>query len=250
MILKSQIAKNIIFTAFTFLCFQKLSSQSTNHFGVFPTIDHSGTINKKLDYSFYYFGAFNLLNPKINGQAQTANFFLFYSEQALHYNFNSKFSVTGSYVFQRADPTEKFYTNENRFYLQTTYKSTVGRSELKNRLRYDGRFIEDKVSNKWPYTSRVRYLFGAKIPLQKEKNNLHFLFYNEFFFNTFKSAAVTYAENWAFAGMIFKTSSCGTWEIGPLYIFWVNNPKYDLTNLLYLQLTWNTHLDFSKKKSD
>ena len=37
-------------------------AQSTYVGGLFPTIDHSGTITKYLDYSFYYFGAFPLVN--------------------------------------------------------------------------------------------------------------------------------------------------------------------------------------------
>lgn len=44
-----------------------IKAQNLNHFGLFPTIDHSGSLTKKLDYSFYYFGAYNLINEEING---------------------------------------------------------------------------------------------------------------------------------------------------------------------------------------
>ena len=39
-----------------------INAQSINVGGIFPTIDHSGTISNKLDYSLYYFAAF----PNVN----------------------------------------------------------------------------------------------------------------------------------------------------------------------------------------
>jgi len=237
-----------IFISFLLIFSISVKSQTTNHFGIFPTIGHSGTLSDKWDYSLYYFGAFNLFNPANSGKQQAANFFIFYSEQALSYKANKNLSFTGSYVYQRVAPFEDSYVNENRFYLQATYKTNLNRISFKNRLRYDGRFIQDRFTNTYPFTSRVRYLFGVQVPLQKEKNNLYFAGYNEFFFNTFKNSTVVYAENWASAAVGYKTARAGNWELGPLYIFWVMNKQYDLTNLFYLQLTWVTHLDFRKNK--
>jgi hypothetical protein len=68
------------------------------------------------------------------------------------------------------------------------------------------------------------------------------------FFNTYENSFAVYAENWAYAGLGMKTKSAGSWEVGPLYIFWVNNSARDLLNFYYLQLTWITHLDFRKNK--
>lgn len=80
----------------TFYSIYKCSK--SQHYGLFPTIDHSGTISDKLEYSLYYFGAFNLLNSEINGIQEDANFATFYAEQAITYNVNSKLSFSGSYV--------------------------------------------------------------------------------------------------------------------------------------------------------
>lgn len=225
-----------------------VKSQSLNRFGLFPTIDHSGTISNKLDYSLYYFGGLNILNSDINGQKDPANFFVFYSEQALTYKVNSALSFTGSYVYERQHPIEANYRNENRFYLQSTYKYKLNRTTLKHRLRFDGRFIQDQITGDAPFTSRVRYLFGLSTPLRKENDKLYFSVYNEFFFNTYKSSTTIYGENWASASVGFKTEKAGNFEIGPLYMFWVTDKQNDLTNFLYLQLAWVTHLDFTKKK--
>ena len=141
------------------------TAQNTNYGGLFPTIDHSGTLSDKWRYGFYYFGGINLINPEIAGAKEDPNLFVFYSEQALHYSINDKLTLTGSYVYERQHPSENNYRNENRFYLQGTYKYNLNRTTLKHRIRYDGRFIENRVTNETPYTSRLRYLFGINTPL-------------------------------------------------------------------------------------
>lgn len=232
---------------FTFLIsIQFLNAQERQHFGVFPTIDHSGTLTDKLDYSLYYFGAFNLINSSINGIKEPSNFFAFYAEQALTYKVNSNVSFTGSYVYERQYPTDNNYRNENRFYLQTTYKYNLNRTSIKHRLRFDGRYIQDKITGKSPFTSRLRYQIGIKTPLKKDSNKIYLTAYNEFFFNLDKSATAIYGENWAYTGIGFNLDKNNTIETGPLYIFWVNNKQNDLSNFYYLQLTWINHLDFRK----
>lgn len=229
------------------LCSNKGLAQSTNNIGLFPTIDHSGTISKKFDYSLYYFGAINLFNSKINNAQQNTGFFAFYAEQALTYKINSQLSFTASYVYERQNPTYNNYRNENRFYLQSTYKHLIKASTLKHRLRFDGRFVENRVTKETPFTSRVRYLIGLQTPIQYVKDKLYFTAYNEFFFNTENKATPTYAENWAYAGLGYKINKSNTIEAGPLYIAWANNKQGDYTNLYYLQFSWITHIDYRKK---
>lgn len=215
--------------------------QNINHSGLFPTIDHSGDLTNRLSYGLYYFGAFNLNNPTTG---EKPNFFAFYSEQSLSYKLTSSLSATGSYVYERQHPIASNYRNENRYYLQLTHNAHLGKVDIKNRLRFDGRYIQDRVTEARPFTNRLRYLIGAKLPLS---GNYYLIGYNEVFFNTFKKPTAVYGENWAYAGVGRKFNGLGTFELGPLYIFWVNNSKRDLTNFYYLQLTWITHLDWRKQ---
>jgi len=221
-------------------------AQNTEIGGAFPTIDHSGRLNEKWSYNIYYFGAFSLLNQKINGIKEKPFLNAFYSEQSISYDLNKGWSLTGSYVFERQNVLREDYRNENRFYIQTTNKYKLENVSIKHRLRYDGRYIENRISNKWPYTHRLRYLFGLTLPIKKQNDKANFTIYNEFFFNLDKNATAIYGENWAFAGLNFKTKKTGNFEIGPLYIFWVANKNNDLINFYYLQITWQTNLNFSK----
>ncbi len=223
------------------------NAQSTNSIGLFPTIDHTGTLNKNFDYSIYYFGAFNLINSDLNGVKMPPNFFVLYAEQALTYKINKGLSFSGSYVYERQSPLKDNFRNENRFYLQSTYKYNLGRATLKHRLRFDGRFIQNNVTNESPFTSRIRYLFGVNTPFNNSLNKLYFTAYNEIFINTYRSSLSTYSENWAYAAVGIKTTKSSNFEVGPLYIFWVNNAWKDLNNFYYLQLTWITNVNLSHK---
>jgi len=221
------------------------SAQNLNHFGVFPVIDHSGQLSDKWNYSLYYFGAFNLVNDKSSESPDMSGFFIFYSETAMTYSLNKSLSFTGAYVYERQRPLDKdYYRNENRFHIQTMLKSNIGKFELRNRLRYDGRFIQNRETNETPYTSRLRYLIGVTVPLGGEK--FYFNASNEMFFNTYSDAEVVYGENWAYAGVGLRTKKAGAFELGPFYMFWVANKERDLLNFYYIQLSWITKVDFRK----
>ena len=90
-------------------------------------------------------------------------------------------SFTGSYVFQKENPFSPNYTNENRVYLQSTYRHTVKLLKLKYRVRFYNRFVHNRTSGKTLYTHRLRYLIGMEIPIKSKKNNLYFTAYEEVF---------------------------------------------------------------------
>jgi hypothetical protein len=215
----------------------RTSAQSYHIGGAIPTIDHSGILSDRWSYSLYYFGAFNMLNPEFAGKRELPYFGAFYAENAVNYAVSDNLSLSGSYVYERQNVFKKTYRNEHRFYTQATYKWKSGSMGYKLRLRYDGRFIENRVTQQWPYTSRVRFLAGLGKDLGSS-GKWYAAAYQEFFFDTYAKAPVVYAENWAFAGLGYRFHKSQSLEFGPLYIFWVNNARYNLTNFYYLQLTW------------
>ncbi len=222
-------------------------AQSISALGVFPTIDHSGPLSKKLDYSFYYFGAFPLTYIE-KQKTHSADFLLAYAEQAITYNTSNRLSFTASYILQRTDFFKNYYSNENRMYIQAAYKQKIiRRSEinLKHRLRFDNRFIQNNITDKTPYTHRLRYLIGADFSIKSKKNNKYIAAYEEAFFNTYKNAGSVYAENWAYAALGHKINNNNKVEAGMLYITWKTAPN-SWFNQYYLQLTWINQLNFNK----
>ena len=222
-------------------------SQSLHYTGIFPTIDHSGDISNKLGYGLYYFGAFPLINFNKPDISKDYNFLLFYSEQSLTYNKSEKLSFTGSYIYQRANVVYKDYVNENRFYLQATYKHSFEKYNIKHRFRFDGRFIENRLLNKTSFTHRARYLIGVDFPIKSKKNNNYLTFYEELFFATSGKTAPFYEENWAYAAIGKKLNEKNKLELGILYITW-KLAKNSWFNQYYLQFTWINYLNFKNKK--
>lgn len=230
------------------MAFQITKAQSIYKSGVFPTIDHTGTISNKIDYSIYYFGAFPIVNFTNTNEPKDANFLLFYSEQALTLNVKKRLSFTGSFVYQREYVNNDNYSNENRLFIQATYKQSTKKVNLKHRLRFDSRFIQNKTTGERPFTHRLRYLIGLDFPIKNKKNNLYFTAYEEAFFNTFKSTGAVYGENWAYAALGIKLNNRNKLETGPLYITW-NTGGQNWFHQYYLQMTWISSIDFTKSKT-
>ncbi len=117
---------------------------------------------------------------------------------------------------------------------------------FKHRLRFDNRFIQNDITGKTPYTNRLRYLIGVSIPI---KDKLYFTAYEEAFFNTYKGATAIYAENWAYAALGIKLNEKNKIETGLLYITW-NTGVDTWFNQYYLQVTWVSHINLTKKKKE
>lgn len=220
----------------------RLYSQNINVFGVFPTIDHSGTFNDKVDYSLYYFAALPLVNLNSPDFSKDAFFHLLYLEQALNYNVSRRLSITGSYVYQRENGVADNSVEENRLYLQTKYKHSVKKVNLIYRLRYDFRQITEQSTTEMVYRQRVRLLAGFDTPVNEK---LYFTAYEEAFFNTYPSSKTSYAENWAYVALGKKLNQKNKVEIGLLYVTW-NLRKSSWFNQYYFQCTWINHLNFTK----
>jgi hypothetical protein len=221
------------------------AAQSVYTGGIFPTLDHSGTLSSKVDYSLYYFAAFPLVNLQQPDNQTHAFFNLFYLEQALHYKVNDKFSLTAAYVYQRENVVYPSYNNEHRFHLQAKYKQLFKKITLTHRLRFDGRFISNAYSTNTPFTHRLRYLIGAELPLSETS---YLSFYEEVFFNTFRNASAIYGENWGYGAYGKKLTTNNRIELGVLYITWNTGIK-SWFHQYYVQCTWINHLDFSKNKN-
>lgn len=222
------------------LSIAKVNGQSIAVGGIFPTIDHSGSINPKIDYGLYYFGALPMLNFKHPNLSKDANFHLLYLEQVLTYKKTDRLSFSTSYLYQRANVTSKNYVNENRFYLQTKYKHSLKSWSISHRLRFDGRFIQNRITNTSPFTHRFRYQIGFEKQI-KEKD--YITGYEELFFNTSKNAKPIYDENWGYIGYGRKINEQNKFELGILYVTWnIGNAAW--FNQYYLQFTWINHLKF------
>jgi hypothetical protein len=222
-----------------------LYSQSTSAVGIFPTIDHTGKLTDKLEYGIYYFGALPLAEISEKRISTNAYTLLIYSEQGLTYRLGSNLTINGSYVYQKERASNHHYLTENRIHLQATYQRANSKLGLRHRIRFDNRFVKNPMTDKTPYTHRLRYLIGFQTPINAAKNNLYITGYQEMFLNTFKNTASIYAENWAYAGIGKNLNPNHKLEAGLLYITW-RNASSGWFNQYYGQLSWILNADFRK----
>ncbi|MFN5213855.1 MAG: DUF2490 domain-containing protein [Bacteroidota bacterium] len=232
---------------FMFTGTSNVNAQSKYIGGIFPTIDHTGKISKTFDYGLYYFGAFPFMNLKKSDSKNDVNLLLLYLEQSLTLNLNDKLQLSGSYVYQRENVFENNFINENRIHIQATYKHPIKNIILKNRIRFDNRFIKNRITGETPYTHRVRYLIGLDFPYIDKHNKYYITLYEELFINTFNNASIRYAENWAYAGVGLILNNQNKIEAGPLYITW-NVGDNDWYHQYYAQLTWISKFNFNNTK--
>jgi hypothetical protein len=221
-------------------------AQSTYNLGAFPTLDHSGKLSERWEYGLYYFAAVPLYGIKPATGTNAAKTLLLYAENGLTFHFNDQIGATVAYVYQKENPFENNYVNENRVHLQIHYKTTRKNTEIKQRLRFDYRMLKPAAAQSSTLSHRMRYLIGFSKPFASNAK-YYVSAYEECFFNTLPTTKGALSENWA--GLMFgkKINSANKIETGPLYITWKtgNSSWY---NQFYWQLTWVSHLNFSGKK--
>ncbi|MDZ7878791.1 MAG: DUF2490 domain-containing protein [Saprospiraceae bacterium] len=219
------------------------NAQNVNYFGWFPTLDLSGKIANRWSYNVYLFDAVKPYNSTENAQTDKARSFYVYGETGLSYQLTDNLSVTAAYVHERQNPFLDNYRTENRLFQQMTLKLPVGKSELKQRLRFDERFVQNRATGATPFTHRLRYLLGIKKPFAD--NKMYLMAYSEAFFNSSKS--FKFDENWSALQLGFRLNDKNSIEAGLLFVGWINNAANDWLNQYYLQTTWVAQLDFPKK---
>lgn len=221
-----------------FLAFSATSYSQTHHIGgVFPTIDLKYKFDPAFEIESYSFLSYFPSAKTLDSINYPAHAGALYTELDFTYNVNSNLGLTASYTYERANPFESSYRNENRVWLQATLKSKVNKLEIKNRLRYDFRLIQNRTTGKVDYLPRLRYLLGLAYPLQKKENPIVLNVYSEMFFNTFKDSSPFYNENWAFAGVKFPFSERWALELGYLNISWVRNNQNNWLSQHFGQMT-------------
>ncbi len=213
----------------------KTFAQNHHIYGLFPTYNADLKLSSRWTTSVYSFLALNPKNQSTEGIEYPRQTNAFYIELDAIYGLNEEWSLAGSYTFERASPLTENYRNENRLWLQVQHYKKLSKFNLKNRIRYDFRFIQNRLTGNTDYNPRLRYLLGVDFPLNS--NSLYFAAYNEFFFDTYKNRVAAYAENWVFIGIGFDLSKNTKLETGLLNINWIRNKDKDWLKQYYWQVT-------------
>jgi len=227
-----------------------ISAQNLSFYGVLPVWNQTGRISKKINYNLFISSTFDAFERKIDNVNYPANDMQFYFQPSIIYAFSQKFNVAGSYVYQRSNPINNNYVNENRLWQQMIYSHALNKGRMTHRLRFEERFIENRETNKAPLSTRLRYQIGFNMPLQGRTLDVKEFYlntYNECYFSLTGTKNATYSENWSYAGIGYNLGNAGKLELGYLLQISARNTQQDLRFLDLAQVMWSTNFNFKKK---
>lgn len=141
--------------------------------------------------------------------------------------------------------------NEHRLWEQALFTTQLKRGRFTNRIRLEERFIEDRATGDYPYSTRLRYQIGYNRPLQGntlEKHEFYLNMHNEFYFSLTGARNATYSEDWSYIGCGYDLGNMGHIELGYLLQVAVRNQQQDLRLLNLMQVIWNTNFTFKRAK--
>jgi len=228
-------------------------SQNLAFYGLLPAINQTGRINKNINYNLFISTTIDAFNEKVNGVEYPATDLQFYLQPSIIYVHSSNLNFAGSYTYQRNNPINPNFVNENRVWQQVIFSFPISSGRLTNRFRFEERFIENKATGNYPFSTRARYQVGFNMPFQGRTLDIHefyFNTYNEFYFSLTGAKNATYSENWTYSGCGYDLGKMGRLELGYLFQFAVRNKAQDLRFLNLAQIMWITNFNFLIKKKD
>lgn len=228
-------------------------SQNLTFYGLLPAINQTGRISEKVNYNLFISTTIDAFDEKINSVEYPATDLQFYLQPSIIYVHSPNLNFTGSYTYQRNNPFNGNFVNEHRLWQQVIFSLPISSGRLTNRFRFEERFIENKVTGEYPFSTRARYQVGFNIPLQGrtlDKHEFYFNTYNEFYFSLTGAKNATYSENWTYTGCGYDLGKMGRLELGYLFQVAVRNAQQDLRFLNLAQVMWITNFNFKKRSNN
>ncbi len=244
--------KKITVFFFFILSIIHIYAQNLTYNGILPAISQTGRISNKMDYNFFAsttVDAFKSMQHNVNYPAKD---FQLYIQPSIIYKFSPDVNVSVSYTYQRNNPLTDDYSNEHRIWQQCIVAKSFSKVRMTNRFRFEERFIQNRATNDYPLSTRLRYQMGFNMPLQGktlDTKEFYMNAYNEFYFSLTGAKNATYSENWTYAGVGFTYSKSSRIELGYLLQMAVRNTQKDLRILNLAQITWITNFNFKKRAS-
>lgn len=226
-----------------FLIFSKTTYAETQVlYGFRPQVSITKAVSDRWDFNVFTSNNSNL-NDKHYGKIQFPTDLQQYFQASPIYEYSPKLNIIFlGYIYQRNNPFSNDFVNENRLFQQAVYATNTNFGILTNRVRFEERFIHDRVRNQTPLSTRLRYQIAFLIPLKgNEVDNGEFYLnvYNEFYFSLTGARNALYSENWSYAGIGYQSARYGRVEAGPLIQRSVTNQHHDIRYINLLQINWS-----------
>jgi len=238
--------KSFCFLVLFWGCCSALFAQNLDFYGGLIAFNQTGKISRVFDYNFFASTTIDAFDHRIQNRNYPARDLQLYIQPSLVYKFNNTFNFAVSYTYQRNNPLNDDYSNEHRLWEQMLVTFNLGKVRWTNRFRFEQRFIENRITQRYPLSLRFRYQIGFNLPLQGKQldpKEFYFAAYNEFYFSLTTPRNAFYSENWTYAGAGYHLGKWGKIEVGPLLQIAVLNLKHDWRILNLIQAMWVTNFN-------
>lgn len=227
-----------------------VQAQNLSFYGFLPAISQTGRISDKVDYIFFASTTIDAFKSTQNNVEYPAKDFQLYIQPSVIYKFSPDFNVSASYTYQRNNPLTGDYSNEHRLWQQCIFSKSFKKTRMTNRFRFEERFIENRSTGEYPFSTRLRYQLGFNLPLQGKTldvKEFYFNAYNEFYFSLTGAKNATYSENWTYSGVGYRVSNSTKIEMGYLLQIAARDKQQDLRFLNLMQISLITNFNFKQK---
>ena len=221
-------------------------SQTLTFYGTIPTISITKELSKKIKFNFFTSTTIDAFDRKIESVFYPSSDLQLYIQPSIVYQANKSISYSLSYTYQRNNPFRSIFVNEHRLWQQVLYIRNYSTFKWTNRLRVEERFIENKLTEIYPLSTRLRFQIGVISPFKfLNQNKMYWSAHNEFYFSLSGQKNALYSENWSYLGIGFELSTKNKIEFGYLFQSLVRNQQRDLRILHLAQFSWISNFDRS-----
>lgn len=233
--------KKYLFILLALLLSFSAQAENVSSYGSVAFFSLAAKVSKYGSLNFYHYDVFSFAKKDLRGKEFQEGIETSYFQTAYSYQYRPYLALTLGHIYQRSNPFNDEYRNENRIFEQVTYGVTLRDFIMSHRFRFEQRFIENRTEDNTEFRTRLRYQIGAKIPIRglviDPKEN-YFNVYNEFYFSTTGERNAFYSDNWTYAGIGHRTKDWGSFEIGPLVQWSRIDQEKDTRTHYCLQVGW------------
>lgn len=228
---------------FLLLAFVSFSASAKNvsSFGSVAFFSLAAKVSQYGSLNFYHYDVFSFAKKEVRGREFQDGVETSYFQTAYSYQYRPSLALTIGHIYQRSNPFNDDYRNENRIFQQVVYGVNFRDFTMSHRFRFEERFLQNRSEDSTEFRTRLRYQIGAKIPIRGiviDPSEYYLNVYNEFYFSTTGERNAFYSDNWSYAGLGHKTKEWGSFEIGPL-IQWARVDQEKDTRTHYcIQVGW------------
>lgn len=220
-----------------------LHAQNLVFFGTLPAFSSTFRFSEQWEVGFFCSTTIDAIPMKVNEVLYPAKDLQLYIQPSVLYRINPDWSIAASYTYQRNNPITDDYSNEHRFWEQVAFAHSVETLRFGHRLRIEERFIENRQTELYPFSLRLRYQLSATAPFASN-SAWYWTAFNEWYASVVGARNADYSENWTFAGVGCNVTPTTRLEAGYLLQFFVRDAAKDIRMLNLLQVVLATNISF------